>query len=179
MNDKEKIREVIVVEGRHDTENLRKYYDCETIETGGTSLGKDVLEKIGYAKKTRGVIVFTDPDSPGNRIRHQVNDAVSGCLNAYVQKKDARTSKKVGIEHASYEVLDAALNNLMSTAGENTNEITMQDMLELGLTGRKDSSERRMKIGTAFHIGFGNAKTMRRRINFLGVTKEELTEALK
>ena len=82
-----KIKEVIVVEGRHDTERLRKYFDCDTIETGGTSLGQDVIDRIIEAKKTRGVIVFTDPDSPGNRIRHAVNQSVEGCKNAFVMKK--------------------------------------------------------------------------------------------
>ena len=47
-----KIKEVIVVEGRHDTERLRKYFDCDTIETGGTSLGQDVIDRIIEAKKT-------------------------------------------------------------------------------------------------------------------------------
>ena len=109
-----KIKEVIVVEGRHDTERLRKYFDCDTIETGGTSLGQDVIDRIIEAKKTRGVIVFTDPDSPGNRIRHAVNQSVGGCKNAFVMKKDARTDKKVGVEHATYEILKEALENVVA-----------------------------------------------------------------
>jgi hypothetical protein len=70
-----RIQEVIVVEGRHDTEKLRKYFDCDTIETGGSSLGRDVLERIAQANKTSGVIIFTDPDSAGNRIRNAKSTA--------------------------------------------------------------------------------------------------------
>ena len=33
-----KIREVIVVEGKNDTNVLQQYFDCETIETHGTSM---------------------------------------------------------------------------------------------------------------------------------------------
>ena len=74
--EKKKIQEVIVVEGRHDTEKLRKYFDCDTIETGGTSLGDSVIERIREAQKARGVIIFTDPDSPGNRIRNVINQNI-------------------------------------------------------------------------------------------------------
>lgn len=76
--EKRRIREVIVVEGKHDTEKLRKYFDCDTIETNGTHLGKSVIEQIAAAQKSRGVIILTDPDSPGNRIRCAINQAVPG-----------------------------------------------------------------------------------------------------
>lgn len=179
MSEKKRIREVIVVEGRHDTEKLRKYYDCDTIETSGTHLGKEIMERIRKEKERRGVIIFTDPDSPGNRIRHQINEQIPGCKNAYVDKKDAHTTKKVGVEHAEKEALDRALHHLITVTGHPVEEISEQDFLELGLTGRDNSSQLREKAGERLHIGNGNAKTMRRRMNYLGITKEELKEVLK
>lgn len=178
MQVKKKIQEVIVVEGRHDTEKLRKYFDCDTIETGGTSLGEDVLERIKHAQKLRGVIVFTDPDSPGNRIRNAVNQYVLGCKNAFVMKKDARTDKKVGVEHAEFDVLNEALENLV-TYQDVTASLTMNDMIELGLSGNTNSSALRDKVGEHYHIGSGNAKTMLRRINFLHLTKEEIRQVVE
>ncbi len=175
---RKKINEVIVVEGRHDTERLRKYFDCDTIETGGTHLGKEVLSRIAEAQKTRGVIVFTDPDSPGNRIRHQINQNIPNCKNAYVQKAEARTSRKVGVEHAAEAVLREALEHVITYRAEEPAELTVQDMTELGLTG-DGSTERREYIGKYFHVGFGNAKTMRRRLNFAGITRNRLQEILK
>ncbi len=178
MQVKKKIQEVIVVEGRHDTEKLRKYFDCDTIETGGTSLGDEVLERIKHAQKSRGVIVFTDPDSPGNRIRHVVNQYVPGCKNAFVMKKDAKTDKKVGVEHAEFEVLKDALENLM-TYQDVEASLTMNDMIDLGLSGKTDSSTLRDRVGEYFHIGSGNAKTMLRRMNFLHLTKEEIRQVIE
>lgn len=178
MQVKKKIQEVIVVEGRHDTEKLRKYFDCDMIETGGTSLGDEVLERIKHAQKSRGVIVFTDPDSPGNRIRHVVNQYVPGCKNAFVMKKDAKTDKKVGVEHAEFEVLKDALENLMTYQDVETS-LTMNDMIDLGLSGKTDSSTLRDRVGEYFHIGSGNAKTMLRRMNFLHLTKEEIRQVIE
>lgn len=175
--EKRRIQEVIVVEGKHDTEKLRKYFDCDTIETNGTHLGKAVMEEIRSAQKSRGVIIMTDPDSPGNRIRCAINQAVPGCKNAFVQKKDAHTTKKVGVEHANRNTLVEAMENSACFIEVQKETITASDMNELGLTG-DHSQKAREYIGTYFHLGMGNAKTMRRRLNGMGITAESVREAL-
>ena len=175
--EKRRIQEVIVVEGKHDTEKLRKYFDCDTIETNGTHLGKAVMEEIRSAQKSRGVIILTDPDSPGNRIRCAINQAVPGCKNAFVQKNDAHTTKKVGVEHANRNTLVEAMENSACFIEVQKETITASDMNELGLTG-DHSQKAREYIGTYFHLGMGNAKTMRRRLNGMGITAESVREAL-
>ena len=172
------IRQLIVVEGRHDSAKLKEFFECDTIETGGTSLGEEVIERIRAAQKTRGVIIFTDPDSPGNRIRNEINRAVPGCLNAFIDKTAARTDHKVGIEHAAKEDLEQSLANLIIYEDRPQETISANDLYELGLTGSKDSAKLREKVGNALHIGFGNAKTMLRRLNCLGITKEELEKVI-
>lgn len=173
-----RIQEVIVVEGRHDTERLRKYYDCDTIETGGTSLGKEVMDRIASAQQTRGVIVFTDPDSAGNRIRNAVNRAVPGCKNAFVDRDAAHTTKKVGVEHAAYGPIEQALENLVTYSDHPSKQITVDEFYELGLIGGNDSAALRTKIGKIFHIGGGSAKTILHRLNCLNITYEQLKEAV-
>ena len=81
-----KIKEVIVVEGRHDTSVLQQYFDCDTIETNGLSLSEETLRLIEEARDRCGVIIFTDPDHPGETIRRRINEAVKGCKNAYIAK---------------------------------------------------------------------------------------------
>ena len=43
------IKEIIVVEGKNDTLNLKRYFDCDTIETSGDSTNPLVLERIKEA----------------------------------------------------------------------------------------------------------------------------------
>ena len=143
-----KIREVIVVEGKNDTNVLQQYFDCETIETHGTSLDAQTLALIRLAQQRRGVIIFTDPDHPGEYIRRRVNEAVPGCKNAFIEKDKAKTPKKVGVEHASRADLD------------------------------EDSAQRRAFLGTYYHLGRPNAKTLLRRLNMLGVQADEVKKVL-
>lgn len=169
-----RIKEVIVVEGKHDSDRLKRYFDCETIETGGSALDEETIELIRQIQLTRGIIIFTDPDAPGNMIRHKINERVPGCKNAFVDKKDARTSKKVGIEHAEKKVLEEALCHLMTYDMHVTPEITVQDFYLLGLLGETNSKEKRDRIAQKYHIGSGNGKTIRARLNCLRISLEEL-----
>ena len=177
--DKPYIQEVIVVEGKNDTARLKQYFDCDTIETHGTCLSPFTLKLIARMKEARGIIVFTDPDAPGNQIRNAVNQAVPGCRNAFIDKKDARTDKKVGVEHAGVEALKQALDNLITIQERPAETISASDFFELGLMGRADSSTLRIKAAQIYHAGTANAKTLRKRLNSLGIETEELRKALK
>lgn len=174
-----KIKEVIVVEGKHDADTIKKYVDCDTIETQGTHLGKRTLKLIEKVNEERGIIIFTDPDAPGERIRMTINQAVAGCKNAFIDKKLARTSKKVGVEHAQKEDILNALAHLMSYDDLPAITITQREFLELGLNGAKDSQKRREILGNALFIGKANAKTLWKRLNMLGLHKQDIEEILK
>lgn len=172
------IKEVIVVEGTNDTKRLKSFFEVDTIETHGLGLSRETIELVKEANKKRGVILFLDPDTPGEKLRTRLNKEVPGCKNAFVLKEDARTKKKVGIEHADKQTLEEALNNLV-TYSEDKEGLSLEEYNDLGLSGMPDSSMKREKITKAFHIGKCNAKTMYKRLNMLGVTLEEIKEVLE
>ena len=49
-----KIKEIIVVEGRDDTNRVKEAVDCDTFETNGSALTKKKIERLIYLEKTRG-----------------------------------------------------------------------------------------------------------------------------
>ena len=169
----DKINEVIVVEGANDTKKLQTYFNVDTIETNGTHLSKQKIELIKAVKEKRGIIIFTDPDAPGEKIRARINEQVKGCKQAFVFKEEARTTKKVGIEHASKETLEKALNNLVSYF-DSVESITLSEFNRLGLNGQSDSASKRMKIAKEYNLGKCNAKTLFKRINMLRLTKKDI-----
>lgn len=171
------IKEVIVVEGKNDTKNLKRFFECETIETHGLGLNKETINFIKEVNNKRGIILFLDPDSPGEKIRKRLNDEIPNLKNAFVLKEDARTTKKVGIEHANKQVLEEALNNII-TYSNDKQTINQRNLIDLGLIGQNDSSIKRDKLSKAFHIGKCNGKTMLKRLNMLGVTLEEIKKEI-
>lgn len=88
-----KIKEVIVVEGKNDTMKINQAVDAYTIETNGSAINQETLDQIAHAKDKRGVIIFTDPDYPGERIRRIVDKKVPGCKHAFLTQNEARDKK--------------------------------------------------------------------------------------
>ena len=170
---KEKIKEILVVEGKNDTNTLQSYFECDTIETGGDQVSQETLERIQEAQTRRGVIVFTDPDTPGEHIRRLIKEAVPGCKHAFIEKEKARTTRKVGVEHASKKDLWEALSHCVTFSKE-SGSLSWEDFVDLGLTGRNDSALRRDRVCRQFHIGKCNAKTCFKRLNQMQITREEL-----
>ena len=171
------IKEVIVVEGTNDTKRLKSFFDVETIETHGLGLKKETIELIKKINEKRGIILFLDPDSPGEKIRNRLNSEIPNLKNAFVLKQDARTKKKVGIEHADKKTLEDALNNLI-TYSDSKETLSYEDYIVLGLNGFEDSAEKRELIAKQFHTGKCNSKTMFKRLNMLGITRKQIEKIL-
>lgn len=168
-----KINEIIVVEGKNDANVLHSYFECDTIITHGLSIDEGTLQLIEQAKQKRGVIIFTDPDFPGEYIRKTINQRIPGCKNAFIEKCKARTSKKVGIEHAVREDLEEALHH-MFTYDEQSESLSWDDYCSFGFQGNVNSSYLRERIAKHLYLGKPNAKTLFKRLNMLHMKKEDL-----
>ena len=174
-------KEVIVVEGRDDTRRLKEIFpDIETIETNGSAIDKPTLERIKILNETRGVIVFTDPDFPGNKIRQAVTEGVPEFKHAYLKKQDAiaKNGSGVGVEHASNEAIKAALENLLTASKTIVEEIEMQFLIENQLIGHANSSSLREHLSDVLGIGYVNGKQLQKRLMMFGISKEQVIEAL-
>ena len=71
-------------------------HEADTIETNGSAIDKETLMNIKHAEETRGVIVFTDPDYPGRRIRAIIEEQVPTVKHAFLEKtKQLQKMEKV------------------------------------------------------------------------------------
>ncbi len=158
-----KIREAIVVEGRYDKNTLSQIVDAPILETSGFGIMKDKkqLDLLRRVAATRGLIIFTDSDGAGFVIRNYLKGAIpaSQLKHAYIpdilgkeRRKDAPGKEgKLGVEGMRPEVIiDALLRVGATVEGEvnthSSGNITKQDLMELGLSGGKDSSDTRKKL---------------------------------
>ena len=189
------IREAIVVEGRYDKNTLSQIVDAPIFETGGFQIHKDkeMLALLREAAKKRGLIVFTDSDGAGFVIRNFLKGAIPATQlkHAYIpdiygkEKRKAAPGKegKLGVEGMTPEVILESLRRAGATFEDGTltdkKEITKQDLMELGLSGGKDSSFLRRKLLAKLSLPeHMSANAMLQALNLL-YTKEELFELMK
>lgn len=178
-----KIKEIIVVEGRDDTAKINQAIQADTIETNGSAVNKEIISRIRHAQEKRGVIIFTDPDYPGQRIRHIIDQAVPGCKHAFLTQDEARAknahNRSLGIEHASPETIREALRKVYELTEETRGEITKEDLLINRLIGVREASERRKQLGEHLKIGHTNGKQLLKRLNQFQISKEEFEAAVE
>ncbi|ENZ00396.1 ribonuclease M5 [Clostridium thermobutyricum] len=173
------IKEVIVVEGRDDIDAIKRAVDAECIAVGGFGINRKVIERIKEAQKRKGVIVFTDPDFAGEKIRSIISKRVKGIKHAYISQDEGLKDGDIGVENASPETIIKALENVKITVEEKREEYNVEDMMYFKLTGDKDSKKRRILLGKILGIGYGNSAQMISRLNNYGISKEEFVEAVK
>ncbi len=176
-----KIKEIIVVEGKDDTVAVKRAVEADTIETNGSAIPPYIIEQIKLAQSTRGVIILTDPDFPGQRIRNIIEKEVPGCKHAFLPKHLAieKRGRGVGIEHASPEAIQEALKDAHTTTGLADEVITFDDLIDAGLIAGKQARSRREKLGLALKIGYANGKQLHKRLQMFQITPEQFKAALQ
>ena len=156
-----KINEVIIVEGKYDAITLSNVIDGLIITTDGFKVfsdneKKELIKELG---KKRGLVVLTDSDSAGFKIRNYINKIASGfnVKNVYIpsilgkETRKTESSKEglLGVEGVSKDILlDAfAKAGINTNNGKKTkNEITYTSLYQLGISGTQGSIEKRRKL---------------------------------
>lgn len=185
VTEKIKIQEVLVVEGKDDTANLRRFYDVDTYETRGSAINDDDLERIEKLNDLRGVIVFTDPDYNGERIRKIIMNAIPNVKHAFLNRDEAAPKSKskgrsLGVEHASFEDLQTALSGVLGNFDDdNQFDITRADLMRMELLMGNGSRKRREYLGEKLRIGYSNGKQLLKRLELFGITLAEVEEVME
>ena len=173
------IKEIIVVEGRDDTAAVQRAIKADTIETGGSTISDLTIQKIKKAQEIRGVIIFTDPDYAGERIRKIISKNVLGAKHAFITREEGTKNRDIGVENASPEVIIKALQEAkVEIVAEPEEQITWNDLIEEGLVGGEKAKQRRIELGNILGIGYANAKQLYKKLKMFQISQEEFTNTL-
>ncbi|KRN27910.1 hypothetical protein IV38_GL001749 [Lactobacillus selangorensis] len=154
--------------------------NVDTIETHGSAINDAVLEKIALAQEKRGVIVFTDPDFHGEKIRKIISQNVPGVKHAFLPRADAKPYKKgsLGVEHANPAAILRALDHLYTQTSETHQEVTQADLLDHDLLDGPDAKHRRERLGDILHIGYTNGKQLLKRLAMFQISRADFLAAV-
>jgi ribonuclease M5 len=152
--------------------------EADTIETGGFTLAPHTLRQIETAYKKRGIIILTDPDGAGERIRRFLTERFPEAGQAFIPKVQATANNDVGVEQARPEAILAALAKVRHHEYRPQREFTHMDLFAHELSGSPRAAARRDALGAELGIGYGNAKRFLERLNHYGVGREEFLAAL-
>lgn len=173
------IHEIVVVEGLHDKQAVDDAVTADVWVIGGDRIAHTFIRELERAARTRGVIVLTDPDGPGERIRRRIANAIPAARHAFVPKHCAVAPSGIGVEHTAPSVISAALFAARQSVDEKARkEFVQADLTEHGLLGGRHASVLRQRVGEALGIGYANGKSFLYKLNALCVTREEWNQAI-
>lgn len=156
-----KLEQALLVEGKYDAARLANIVDGMILTTDGFRVFKDgalqkMLKRIAAAQ---GLIILTDSDAAGFKIRHFVTGLVGAgnVLQAYVPAihgKEARKAEPgkeglLGVEGVNDELilqgLTTALESRTTCQKQNAQSrpITYTDLYDWGISGTANSAENR------------------------------------
>lgn len=152
----------VVVEGRYDAAKLAGIVDAPILVTDGFGIYTDKAKQtlLKTLAKTSGLILLTDSDAAGFRIRNYITNLVGAqnVVQAYVpavpgkERRKAAPGKEglLGVEGISDEVIRQMLQNALAGVGERPpvkkagRAITYTDLYDWGLSGTANSAARRI-----------------------------------
>ena len=175
---KTKFDSAIVVEGNTDAAFLNTFIEADIITTNGSDVPRETIIYLATLSKIKPLIVLTDPDGPGQLIRHKLDQSIVGLRHAYIPKETAIRSGRVGVAYAPKEVILEALSKADAPLPSMRGTIAMAQLYDLGLFGQADSKEKRVRVAAALGLGYPNGKQLLNRINSLNINIEKIREAL-
>ena len=176
------MNKVIVVEGKNDYSKIKKVFpNSQIVITNGSAVSDDIINELKLLSKDNEIVLFLDPDYPGEKIRKTIMASIPNCSHAYIEKSKAisRNKKKVGVEHATLEDIQSSLKDINQVNSSNTTDVTFLDLYEWGLIGQDTSKEKREKLCVSFGIGYANGKQLLHKLQMFNINKEKVLEALK
>ena len=177
--------EVIIVEGRDDTKRLIETFGnrVKTIETNGSAISHSTLAQIKQAAEEFGIIIFTDPDYQGDRIRRIVSQAIPYAKHAYLSQEEAQSGQKgrsLGVEHASTDTIRQALSQVMIPQDlDPLSFIPMSQLLALKLIAHPKARRNRDLVARHFNLGHTNGKQLQKRLAQYQVSYQDLIDYME
>lgn len=157
-----KIDRAVIVEGKYDKIKLSSILDAVIIETDGFGIFNDKEKQalIRRLAETKGILILTDSDSAGFKIRSFIKGIVPSeqIINAYIpdifgkekRKTEASKEGKLGVEGVKPQVIAEALEKAGVFCEEvedyERRTITKLDLYDDGLSGGAGSDALRKKL---------------------------------
>lgn len=195
-----KIKQTVIVEGKYDKIKLENIISANIITTEGfkiyNNLEKQALIK-NIAQKT-GIIILTDSDSAGRRIRNFIKNFIGDIkceiINIYIpeilgkEKRKSKPSKEnlLGVEGTEQKTIIELFekfgvickNEPVRSIMQNRRKISKIDFFEDGLSGRTDSVKKREYLCKYLNLPKMSANALLETVNIL-ISFEEYKKIIK
>ena len=163
---------ILVVEGKEDASYLSNYVASEIVMINGFEISEATIKYLNNKK----VIVLTDPDAAGQKIRERINNLLPNVINAEVDISKCSRGNKNGIAECEIDEILTKLKQYIIEEKASQSDIKMSDLYNLNLVGNQSL---RKHVCDKLNFGECNAKTLYKRLIANNIKLKELIEIVK
>lgn len=174
-------KQIIVVEGKNDVTRLKQVFpNINVVSVNGSAIDPKIVLMLKEKQSTHEIILCTDPDYPGLKIRSALEAELGTVSHVFIERKIAfsKNKKKIGLEHLNNNEIRDAFSNILKKQEENTNDINLEFLVNVGLIGNDNSKYLRNEVSKILNIGHVNGKTLLSRINNFNIDKDKIIETI-
>lgn len=161
---------IIVVEGESDKAFLSSFVKAYFFVTNGLDISKEKLEFLSLASKQKEIIVLTDNDVAGERIRNKINSVIKTAKNIKISGFSRKNYKKRGVAESSIEEITTLLKPFSISTDFEIVDYELSTLISLN----ENPSKIKEEIIQKYHLLEGSNKSVENQLNILGIDKEEL-----
>lgn len=186
----------MIVEGKYDKIKLSSIVDGLIIETDGFRIfkNKEKIELIKRLGKENGIIILTDSDVAGFKLRSFIRSFLNNAeiINIYIPQVEGKEKRKaspgkenlLGVEGIDADLLRKLIKEAVGggKAPDSSKKITNADFYQDGLSGGENAAEMRKKLQERLSLpSYMTAKALLDVVNRLMTYDEykEFIETLK
>jgi len=170
---------VLIVEGKDDETLIKSFLEVHVFKSDGYNIRNEDIKFLNKAAKLYKIIVLTDPDEAGERIRKRINENVENTHNVFLDRSLCNKHGKHGVAESTKQHILERLKDYITLESPRIGNVTIFQLNQLGLNGDSKAKEKRDYICKRFSLGVCNGKTMLERLNLLNIKVEEIIEALR
>ena len=170
---------ILIVEGKDDESLIKSILDVHVFKTNGFDLKNEDVIFLNKAAEQHKIIVLTDPDEAGEKIRATINKKIKNTYNVYLDKTLCDKHHKHGVAESTKEHILDRLKEHITLESPKIGNITPYQLSKIGLNGDSKSKEKRDIICKHFSLGICNAKTLVERLNLLNIGIDEVIKVIK
>ena len=165
---------IIVVEGRGDEAFLSSFIDSIYVVTNGFELNKKDIDFLKSIKDKNKIIVLTDSDDAGLKIRQRIEEEIPGCVNIVADINECNKNGKHGIAESNKKHILSLFKGKLTLVKEEKTCVKSSELYGLGLNNKNKRNELCEKL----RLGNCNFKTMIKRINYKQIDLKQIMECI-
>ena len=165
---------VLIVEGKADVSYLSSFINALFFITNGYDVSQEKVLFLKEASKVNKLIIFTDPDEAGEKIRNTLKTQLLGAFEAKCEKVVRKNQKKFGVAEMETEAIVAALKDFICTTEIKKENYDLSTLISLS----NNSQEARHKLVSKYRLIEGNNKSLENQLNILKIKPQEIKELL-